>query len=152
MAVASAVKSAVGDRSSEGGDLGDNPADEIDPDVLKQVTWVTTSYVQQSPDERLRARRPWQVQDDARAAAEQEIDDAVAAAQARARASAREAGAGPAEVLLWSGLPCLAKEALSVKFLNSGAGNQTITSPTAARTRALGSGRLCLMCMTAKWI
>ena len=104
MAVASAVKSAVGDRSSEGGDLGDNPADEIDPDVLKQVTWVTTSYVQQSPDERLRARRPWQVQDDARAAAEQEIDDAVAAAQARARASAREAGAGPAEVLLWSGL------------------------------------------------
>ena len=36
VAVASAVKSAVGDRSDEGADL-DNPADEIDPNVLKQV-------------------------------------------------------------------------------------------------------------------
>ncbi len=37
VAVAGAVKSAVGDRSDEGANLADDPADEIDPDVLKQV-------------------------------------------------------------------------------------------------------------------
>ena len=37
VAVAGAVKKAVGGRSDEGDDLGDNPADEIDPNTLKQV-------------------------------------------------------------------------------------------------------------------
>ncbi len=40
VAVAGAVKSAVGDRSDEGADL-DDPAEEIDPDVLKQVKYPT---------------------------------------------------------------------------------------------------------------
>jgi hypothetical protein len=43
VAVAGAVKSAVGDRSDEGADLGDDPADEIDPDVLKQVKCLLKS-------------------------------------------------------------------------------------------------------------
>jgi hypothetical protein len=129
--VAGAVKSAVGDRSDQGADLVDDPADEIDPDVLKQVKRQAASFEHPQfdapPGRRsvfgghcavvvaLRSRgckqptgckaaetvhltlaggRRRQVQDDAREAAEQEIDDAVATAQVRAARTAAGSGSG----------------------------------------------------------
>ena len=116
--MAGAVKSAVGDRSDEGADLGDNPADEIDPNVLKQVQRAA-SFNDPRPHHgphglpaclpcppSRQAKTGWtddrggcaggrQVQDEAREAAEQEVDDAVSAAQVAGRGGRPHARARP---------------------------------------------------------